>query len=296
MHIPVLLEETIRLLGVKDRGKYIDATLGLGGHALEILRRGGKVLGIEVDEVQLNEAKKRIASSMQGGRLRGSKFIQGNFKDLNRIAVSNGFVPCDGVLFDLGLSSWQLEHSGRGFSFQRDEPLDMRADNNLTVTAADLLNGLSRDELEKLFQKYGEEQSSRRIAAAVVRARSLRPFGTTSDLAEVVEKVKSSRGKLHPATKVFQALRIAVNDEINNLRSALPQAFGILGKSGRLAVTSFHSLEDREVKRFFAAVAREGLGMLVTKKPVVPSPLEVKENRRARSAKLRVVEKIANYG
>jgi len=288
MHIPVLLKETIDLLNVKKGGRYIDATLGLGGHSLEILRYGGRVLGIEVDEESLEEAKRLIGSKI--------KFVRADFKDIKRIAEENDFVPCDGVLFDLGMSSWQLEESGRGFSFQKEEPLDMRMDKSLAVTAADLLNSLSRDELTKLFQKYGGEQPARRVASAVVRARTLKPFETTGDLVGVVRGIKGNRGRIHPATKVFQALRIAVNDEIENLRSALPQAFKILVKGGRMAVISFHSLEDGEVKRFFKGLAGEGVGEIVTKKPITPAVQEIKANPRARSAKLRVIKKDGKEG
>ncbi len=288
MHIPVLLKETIDLLGVQEGGKYIDATLGLGGHGSEILGQGGQMLGIELDRESLKEAGRRLRDEELLGK---AVLVRGNFKDIREIARVRGFVPCDGVLFDLGMSSWQLEHSGRGFSFQRDEPLDMRMDEDLAVTAADLLNGLSRDELAKLFQRYGEEQSARRIASAVVCARSLGPLESTGDLVRVIEGVKGRRGKIHPATKVFQALRIAVNDEIANLRSALPQAFEILVAGGRLAVISFHSLEDREVKRFFKSLELRKVGSVVTAKPVRPSVGELVENPRARSAKLRVVEK-----
>ena len=322
MHIPVLLKEAIDLLNVRKDGRYIDATLGLGGHSLEILKRGGKVLGVEVDEESLEEAKRIIGSLVhppagRAGRDIGSriKFVRENFKDLKKIALAHEFIPCDGVLFDLGMSSWQLEKSGRGFSFQKEEPLDMRMDKRLAVTAADLLNGLTKNELTKLFQKYGEEQSAYRIASAVVRARTLKPFETTRDLVRVIEGVKgkpprvslASGGKgkrqIHPATKVFQALRIAVNDEITNLRSALSQAFEILRgpastrgarrrEAGSLVVTSFHSLEDREVKRFFKEVAMRGMGKMVTEKPVTPQAVEIAANPRARSAKLRVLEKV----
>lgn len=292
MHIPVLLKETGEFLNIRKGGKYIDATLGLAGHSLEILKRGGWVLGIDVDEESLGKARGMI---QEAGFLEGAIIVQGNFKDIRGIAVDNKFVPCNGVLFDLGMSSWQLEESGRGFSFQRDEPLDMRMDKSSAVTAADLLNGLSRDELAKLFQKYGEEQSARRIASAAVRARTLRPFETTGDLARVIRGVMGDKGdgeKINPATKVFQALRIAVNDEINNLRSALPQAFEVLVRGGRLAVISFHSLEDREVKKFFLSLKRKATGDVITEKPTRPSVREIRENPRARSAKLRVVEKL----
>lgn len=304
IHIPVLLREVGELLKVKPEGKYIDATVGEGGHAQEIIRRGGRVLGIDRDPVILEMARRRLGSR--------AVLVQGNFREIGTIAEEQGFTKADGVLMDLGISSWQLEESGRGFSFQRDEPLDMRLDPELTVTAADLLNGLNRDELEKLFQKYGEEKRASQLAAAVVRARSLRPFRTTLDLVKVIEKAVRKRGRIparhrdaprpprlarladrqawrarHPATKVFQALRIAVNDEIENLRSALPRAFEVLGAGGRMAVISFHSLEDREVKRFFRELEEGGRGTALTDKPIRPTAAEIAENPRSRSARMR---------
>jgi len=291
MHIPVLLKETIDLLNVTEGGRYIDTTLGLGGHSIEIIKQGGKVLGIEIDSDSLAETRNRLRKA---GLLKKAVLVQGNFKELKRIALETNFVPCDGVLFDLGMSSWQLEESGRGFSFQKEEPLDMRMDKSLSVTATDLLNGLRRDELANLFQKYGEEQFARRIASAIVRARTLKSFGTTGELVRIVENIKGKggKGKIHPATKVFQALRIAVNNEIDNLRSALPQAFEILVEGSRLVVISFHSLEDGEVKRFFQKLQREGTGDLMTRKPIIPTKREIKANPRARSAKLRVIKKV----
>ncbi len=283
VHKPVLLREVLDLLQVAPGKRYIDATLGEGGHALAIVQRGGIVLGIDQDPRILEQANRHLGNK--------AVLIQGNFKEIDRIAHENRFTEVDGILMDLGISSWQLEKSGRGFSFQRDEPLDMRADSTLTVTAADLLNGLSQDELEKLFQKYGEEERAKSFAASVVRARSLRPFRTTFDLVRVIEKAVRKRERIHPATKIFQALRIAVNDEIENLRSALPRAFEVLGAEGRMVVISFHSLEDREVKRFFGVLEGENRGIVLTDKPIRPTAEEIAENPRARSARMRGIIK-----
>jgi len=285
IHKPVLLKEVLALLQVKKGGRYIDATLGEGGHAKEIIKLGGEVLGIEQDPAILAQAKTSLGSQ--------ALLAQGNFRRINEIAKEHQFTEVDGILMDLGISSWHLEESGRGFTFQKEEPLDMRADPTLQVTAADLLNGLTKHELERLIRQFGEEERAGELVRALVRARSLRPFKTTGDLLEVVATVKGSRGreKLHPATKIFQALRIAVNDEIENLRSALPRAFGILGKGGTLVVISFHSLEDREVKRFFALRGKEGLGEILTEKPVQPTSQEVSQNPRSRSARLRALQK-----
>lgn len=282
IHKPVLLEEALEFLKVEKGKRFIDATVGEGGHAREIIRRGGKVLGIDQDPAILEQAKRRLGNQ--------AVLVQGNFREIDRIARENKFTEVDGVLMDLGISSWHLKESGRGFSFQKDEPLDMRADPNLSVTAADLLNGLTSDELEKLFQKFGEEKRAKQFALAVVRARSLRPFRTTADLVGVAEKV-GRRDRIHPATRIFQALRIAVNDEVENLRSVLPRAFEVLKTGGRLVVVSFHSLEDREVKNFFQRMKRNDQGVGLTDKPLRPRPAEVSQNPQSRSARLRAMER-----
>src|SRR3989344_5985760 len=215
IHKPVLLEEALDFLKVEKGKRFIDATVGEGGQAVAIAQRGGMVLGIDQDPEILKEATSYLSDL---GYLGKNVFLaQGNFREIERIARENRFTEVDGILLDLGISSWHLKESGRGFSFQKDEPLDMRADPNLTVTAADLLNGLNKDELKELFQKYGEEERAPQLAAAVVRARSLKPFRTTTDLVGVAEKVGRTkdvrRDRIHPATKIFQALRIAGNDE-----------------------------------------------------------------------------------
>lgn len=288
MHKPVLLEEALGFLQIKPLGRYIDATIGEGGHAAEIIKRGGLILGIDQDPEILKEAGSRMQEAGFGDRI---ELVQGNFRQIDRIAKEYGFTNVDGIIFDLGMSSWQLEKSGRGFSFQRDEPLDMRLDPNLSVTAADLLNGLTRNELAKLFAKFGEEERAFQLASLIVRARTLRPFATTFDLKRAVEKVIKRKGHIHPATRVFQALRIAVNAELENLRSALPRAFEILKPGGRLVVISFHSLEDREVKEFFERLGKRHLGKIITDKPVLPTAREVAGNPRSRSAKLRCIER-----
>ena len=287
IHKPVLLKEALDFLKVEKGKRFIDATVGEGGHALAIAQRGGIVLGIDQDPRILEQAKRSLGNK--------AVLIQGNVKEIERIARENIFTEVDGILMDLGISSWHLKESGRGFSFQKDEPLDMRADPNLSVTAADLLNGLTKNELKELFQKYGEEERAPQLAAAVVRARSLKPFRTTADLVGVVEKVRRTkdarRDRIHPATKIFQALRIAVNDEVENLRSVLPRAFEVLGAGGRLVVVSFHSLEDREVKRFFRQMEEQGRGLVLTEKPLTPTAAEVAQNPQSRSARLRAIKR-----
>lgn len=296
-HQPVLLKEVIEALKVKKNGKYFDGTIGGGGHAQAILKLDGQILGLDYDPEALISAREYLTTACPSSiESRGPnaawRLVRGNFKDLARIARENDFLPADGVLLDLGVSSGQLGTPGRGFSFNLEGPLDMRMDPDLKVTAADLINGLNKGELEKLFEKLGEEKLARRLAGAIVEARRLKPILTCQQLVEIILKVKPRRGKIHPATQVFQALRMAVNDELNNLKEALPAALEILKTGGRLAVISFHSGEDRIVKYFLKEKAEEGKMKMITKKPIIPSWEEIKENPRSRSAKLRVAEKI----
>ena len=329
-HKPVLLKETIEWLNVKEGGKYIDATVGGGGHAIEIIKRGGKVLGIDCDPEAIKHVRQNLKCQISSfGKLRPFEALRspqvfdsevaqtrgaleemmlskveasnvkskltlvlGNFRDLGQIGKREGFDKVDGILFDLGVSTHQLETSWRGFSFNSQGSLDMRMDPRLQVKAADLVNKLSGGELYEIFTKFGEENNSWAIAAAIVRARAIEPIKTCQKLAEIIEKVNDGRrksGRMHPATKVFQALRMAVNGELENLKAALPQAAALLKDDGRLAVISFHSLEDRLVKLFF----RECPSLkILTKKPIRPGLEEIRINRRARSAKLRIGEKI----
>ncbi len=297
-HTPVLLKETINYLNVKKGGKYLDATVGGGGHALSILSLGGKILGIDCDPEAIKSAREYLSTAcpvpddrkVKLGLNSFWRLAKGNFKDLKKIAEEYGFQKVDGVLLDLGVSSHQLEALERGFSFQSKAPLDMRMDPNLKVSAADLVNGLTKKELEKLFLKFGQERNYRTLARIIIEARREEPIKTGYQLAEIISKVKPG-GKIHPATKVFQALRMAVNDEIFNLRQALPQALEILKPGGRLVVISFHSLEDREVKQFLKEKNRQKKLLLLTKKPIRPTNEEVEKNRRSRSAKLRAAEK-----
>jgi len=287
-HITVLLEETIEALAVQPGGRYIDCTLGAGGHALAILERsspGGQLLGIDADPEAIAAARTRLEAYQSSILL-----VNDNFINLEAIATEHDFSPVHGILFDLGLSSPQLESSGRGFSFKGDEPLDMRLSSSQEVTAADILNTSSEAELTQLIRTLGEERHSRRIARYIVQER---PIETTLQLVGVIERaVGSRRGRIHPATRTFQALRIAVNRELENLSSALKQATGLLGLGGRLVVISYHSLEDRIVKRFMQQEAKEARLRLVHKKVITPSLAEVHFNPRSRSAKLRAAERI----
>ncbi len=294
-HEPVLLEEVIDYLKVERGERYIDATVGGGGHAKAILKLGGKVLAIDCDPEAIKAARRCLASACPPGKHFSWRLVSGNFKNLFQIAKKQEFLSVSGVLFDLGVSSFQLEKAERGFSFSLEAPLDMRMSPKLKVTAADLINGLNKGELNELFSRVGQEHHSRRIAEAICRARKLRPIKTTGQLVEIINRAlptkKRKKRKLHPATRVFLALRVAVNDELNNLKKALPQALDLLKPKGRLAIISFHSGEDRIVKQFFKGQEKRGKLIVITKKPIRPTPEETSQNPRSRSAKLRVAEK-----
>jgi 16S rRNA (cytosine1402-N4)-methyltransferase len=283
-HLPVLLDEAMELLAVKRSGLYVDGTLGLAGHAAEILRRSapdGRLLGTDRDGHSLALARAKLAEFGERARV-----FKADFRDLPSLLGSEGV---DGILLDLGMSSAQLDDPERGLSFQLEGPLDMRLDRSQGVTASDVVNRMRERELADLIYRYGEETASRRIARAIVEARPLR---TTRELAEVVKRAapRSRRPGLHPATRTFQALRIHVNRELEGLGDALRALARALRPRGRMAVIAFHSLEDREVKQAFRALAGEGF-RLVTKKPVRPGEGELALNPRARSARLRGIER-----
>lgn len=289
-------------LQIGPGGRYIDGTVGGGGHARRILVASapdGELLGLDADPMAVALAGEQLSEF--AGRV---TVVQGDFADLEEIAVEHGFCPVEGILLDLGLSSLQLEAAGRGFSFQLDGPLDMRFDSSRTTTAADLVNDLSLEELASILFRYGEEPQARRIARAIVAER---PINTTGELAALVSASVGRRRRIHPATQTFQALRIAVNEELECLAEVLPQALRLLGPGGRLAIISFHSLEDRLVKQFFRREARNCLCPpeipvcvcdhratlgIVTKKPIRPSAEEVAANPRSRSAKLRIAYRL----
>jgi len=287
-HIPVLLKEVIEFLNIKENLWYVDATLGGGGHTREILLGGGNVIGIDVDGESIRFVEEHFKNYVGDNRL---ILVNRNFTEIEDIVQKICRLGPAGILFDLGLSSYQLKDSSRGFSFNSESGLDMRMSKGLAVTAKDLVNGLSGSELELVFSRFGEEAYAGRIARRILEVRKTREIKTCRDLSGIVLGVKGHTGfgKVHPATKVFQALRIVVNDELGNLSKALPRAFRVLAPKGRMVVISFHSLEDRIVKDFGKSVS--GLKVL-TRSPVVPSALEVSGNKRARSAKLRAFEKI----
>lgn len=287
-HASVLLGEALDLLAVREDGFYVDGTLGLGGHALAILEKSapaGRLLGVDRDGESLEEARARLAPF--GGR---AELAHADFREIPDLL---GERRADGILLDLGVSSLQLDSPERGFSFQNDGPLDMRMDRSRGRTAEELVNRLPEQELLDLIHAYGEEPRARRVARAIVEARRRARVRTTSELAAVVRRVafRSRRG-LDPATRTFQALRIAVNGELEGLSEALARLARCLAVNGRLAVIAFHSLEDREAKHAFRALEREGFRVL-TKKPLRPSEAETRANPRARSARLRGVLRVA---
>ena len=287
-HTPVLSKEVIDLLQLKSDNDFIDATLGFGGHAAEVLGETtprGRMLGVELDWETADAA--RAALARFGDRV---QVVVGNYRDLDRIARKSGWERTQGILFDLGFSSATLKR-GRGFSFMGDEALDMRYGEG-ELTAAHIINSWTVDELERIFREFGDEDRARSIAHGIIKARKAGRILTTGALVGVIASTYGGRSRrIHPATKVFQALRIAVNDEFGNLRTALPKAVSLLAPGGRIAVISFHSGEDRIVKNFFRDEDHAGRLRILTKRPVVPGAEEIMMNPRARSAKLRVAEK-----
>ncbi len=303
IHIPVLFQAVLDGLQIRPGGRYIDATVGGGGHAAGILAASspnGRLLGLDRDPAAVKAAGARLVSYTERVVL-----VHSSFTRLAEVARICDFVPADGILLDLGLSSLQLADPARGFAFMSEGPLDMRFDPTTGgPTAADLVNELSAEELATLLYQYGEERQARRIAEAIVAAG---PIHTTRELAAVVEQATGRRGRIHPATRTFQALRIAVNDELAALEAVLPQAVEVLAPGGRLAVISFHSLEDRLVKRFLRRESRDCLCppespvctcdhratlRVITRKPVRPTADEIAANPRSRSARLRVAERL----
>ena len=303
-HTPVLLEETVSFLAVRQGGRYVDGTLGRAGHARAVVALGGEVLGIDRDARAVEEVEREGVP--------GLHVVKGRHGDLRDISRSFGWNEVDGIMLDLGVSSPQLDEAGRGFSFMREGPLDMRMDASRGMTAADLVNGLDEDGLCRVFSTLGEEPRARRVAREIARERSSGVrFETTLQLARAVERVVPRSGGRHPATRVFQALRMEVNDEIGERERALEGGLEILRPGGRFAVIAFESISDRTVKRFFAAHAGKNVSLqqggwrwegarprvtLVTRRPVTPGIREMESNFRARSAKLRVAEKAKQDG
>ena len=302
-HEPVMMPEIMQALNVQPGGRYIDGTLGEGGHSKEILRAanpGGQVLGVDADPEAITVATKRLAEHDDAFLA-----VNTNFRDIRATALQYEFVPVHGVLFDLGVSSLQLDRESRGFSFRRADPLDMRFSLDQQISASNIVNEYGESELADIIFHLGEDRAARRIANAIVRHR---PLNTSLELAELIEKVTPRRGKrTHPATRSFQAIRIAVNDELSALETALEQAVSLLGQGGRLAVISYHSLEDRIVKNFIRKQASDCICppgtpicrcdhlatlKMISRRPQIPTDSEIGANPRARSAKLRVAERV----
>ena len=306
-HVPVLLREAVEGLDIKPDGIYVDGTLGRGGHSEEIAKRltTGKLISIDRDQTAIEASSRRLARFADRVTI-----VKANFRDMGEVLEGQGVGPVDGFLFDLGVSSPQLDDAGRGFSYMVDAPLDMRMDRTSGITACDIVNTWTQEELADIFFRYGEERYSRRIAGAIIARREETPITSTVQLSDIIKSAMPAaalREKQHPAKRCFQALRIAVNDELGALSDVLETAMDRLSTGGRLAVISFHSLEDRIVKN--AIRAREngctcppGLPVCVcgfvktmrsvNRKPITPSPEELERNPRARSAKLRVAEKL----
>lgn len=304
-HKPVLLDEVMDFMLPADGKLIVDATLGGGGHTEAMLEAGARVIGVDQDEQAHEFAAERLEPY-------ASRFtpLRGNFSDLPDILQGVGVQKVDGILIDIGVSSWQLDEASRGFSFGKEGPLDMRMDRSRGETAADLVNHLPEQELRTIFYEYGEERAGSKLARRIVERRQEKPFTTTIDLADFIASIqpraKGPAGKIHPATRVFQALRIAVNDELGALRTFLNNASKLLNPGGRLLVITFHSLEDRMVKQFFRHASQSHVDrkewpeprpnpdyqyQMMTRRPVTASEDELKDNKRSRSAKLRVVEK-----
>lgn len=304
-HVPVLARSCVEFLDPQPGGRFIDCTINGGGHSAAILERtapDGPHLGLDADPEALAAAATRLAAF--GSRV---TLVHSNFRYLDATATEARFRDVDGILLDLGLSSRQLSLAERGFSFAQEGPLDMRFDRTQGPTAAELIASAAPEELERTFREFGEEPQARRIAQAIASARRETPIRTTGQLADLISRTVGRRGRLHPATRTFQALRIAVNDELGALASALPQAIGLLRRGARLVVISFHSLEDRVVKNFFASVSGRVVNdrrvpvapiappaqvRIITRRPLMPSPEEIAANPRGRSARLRVAERI----
>lgn len=292
MHVPVLKEEVVRCLNPQPNENFVDCTLGFAGHSKAILdknRPSGKVLGIEWDSDVFEKTKQQNIERLV--------LANDSYRNLKKIIEQQSFGPIAGILLDLGMSSWDIESSGRGFSFQKDEVLDMRyaRDRQNDLTAQKIVNEWPEEEIKKILKEYGEEIFAGSIAGGIAKARESGNIITTFQLADIVKRNTPawySRRKIHPATKTFQALRIAVNDELASLREVLPQAIDCLAAGGRLAIISFHSLEDTIVKKFFKEYSKNGILKIITKKPIRPVWSEITANPRARSSRLRVAVKL----
>lgn len=292
-HTPVMVKEALDYLHLSPGQTVVDATIGTGGHSLKIIEQimpGGRLVGIDRDQESLAVARERLIHYGDA-----CAFVHGNFMDIDEILKSLEIQKVDALLFDLGISSFQLENPERGFSFQQEGPLDMRLDRDSYISAYDLVNNLNEDEISNLLWTFGEERWHDRIARFLVEERERRPISTTRELADIIVRAvpyKYRYYRIHPATRTFQAVRIAVNRELETLQAAIAKSINLLNKKARICVISFHSLEDRIIKFSFREFAEKGTMEIVTPKPLTPDYPEIKENPSSRSAKLRVGEKL----
>jgi 16S rRNA (cytosine1402-N4)-methyltransferase len=283
-----MLSEAVGVLNPRSGGIYVDATVGTGGHSEEILKfisSEGRLIGIDRDIEALKMAQKRLSDKRV-------ILKRGNFSDMKNLLSEHGIFEVDGILFDLGISVLQLKNPERGFSFTSDKRLDMRMDRDQEFSAWDVVNKYPEKELDRIFREFGEEHFAKKISKAIIRWRTKKTIDTCSELSEIIQRVYGRRGRIHPATKTFQALRIEVNRELDELRAGLNSSLRLLKKAGRLCIISYHSLEDRIVKHFMADSSKKGLLKVIIKKPIVPGPEELRSNPSSRSAKLRGAERI----
>jgi len=303
IHIPVLPKEVLKYLNPKTNENFIDCTIDGGGHSMAISEKilpNGKILGIDLDEELIRHLKFKIQNAKFKNNL---ILVNDSYINLKKIVEKYNFRPIGGILLDLGMSSWHLEKSGRGFSFLKDEPLEMRYDSKFKIqkskfknnlTAEEIINKWPKEEIEKILEEYGEERFTKRIAEKIIQKREIKPIKSTFQLADIIKEAvpqKYQHQKIHFATRTFQALRIAVNDELNNLKKTLPQIIEILPEGGRIVIISFHSLEDRIIKNFLKGQSKKEIKIL-TEKPIIATKEEIKINKRSRSAKLRAAIKI----
>lgn len=295
LHIPVMPAEVIDYLKLAPGQTIVDATIGTGGHSLEILKRitpGGRLIGIDRDEDSLEICRDRLSEFKDSCEL-----VHANFSDLDQVLAGLGIDGIDGIVFDLGISTYQLKDPQRGFSFQEEGPLDMRLDKSSYISAYDLVNNLNENEISHMLWSFGQERWHNRIAHLLVEERKAAPIATTRQLADLVmraipHRYRRSYYRIHPATRTFQAVRIAVNRELEILESAIKKAVAILRKQARICVISFHSLEDRLIKHTFRALKADGMIDIITAKPLTPAPGEIEKNPSSRSSKFRVAQRI----
>jgi 16S rRNA (cytosine1402-N4)-methyltransferase len=295
IHKSVLLHKTIELLDIKNGDVFVDGTLGNGGHSLEIIKRFEdrvKIIGIDTDDDAIARSTDRLKDFKKD-----MVFLKGNFRNIDEILKSAGIEKADKILLDIGMSSNQLEESNRGFSFNKNEPLNMSFSKEKPdgFDAYDIVNFWDEDSIRTIIRNYGEERFAGRIARGIIKTREMKPIENTEDLVSIIKSATPKAyhfGKIHPATRTFQAIRIAVNDELFALEEGISKGFTMLNSSGRFAIISFHSLEDRIVKNTFKVLEQTGFSRKITKKPIIADEEEIKENPRSRSAKLRIIEKI----